>query len=331
MSHITLVMWLIAQCGLSVALHGQQQQMVGGGEGDQNGISDSVRQQHTVHVSPHLIVFDPHTRTASLEFSNQGATPIQADVEIQYGITDWPDNDLPDPFNPHYPNPRDTVIEHPTPKDRYAGRWISGLPTHVALQAHQTQRVTMRIDPPANLPAGEYFARVVTIVRPPMQKRGVSKDTKAVYQLPVKRSDGLPSLRDSVRVFYRQGTLKLGIAIDHPTTGIGQQPAGADLELKDDWVHVPFRLTGNMHFEGQIKHFFRNTDTGEQVVALTTRLISLQRDGVIHHWCDVPASQPLPQGHYQLVIILDATQEEFPTALRVPMKPVEVSLPFEIK
>jgi hypothetical protein len=308
-------------------------QTLGGGEGDPVAVSDSVRQAHTVHVSPHLVVLDPHSTTATLTFSNEGTTPTQADVELQYGFTDWPDTDLANPLNPHYPNPRDTVIRTPGPTDRYAGRWISGLPTHLTLQPHETQRVTLRIDPPAHLPAGEYSARVVTIVRPPLPpKRSTAQDTKQVYHLPVQASTaGLPVLRDSVRVFYRTGLLRLGVAIRHPTMGIGKLPADATLALKDDWVHLPVQLTGNMHFEGQIKHYFRNDDTGETVVALTTRLISLQRDGVIHHWCDVPANGSLPPGHYTLVVILDATQEEFPASQRIAMPPVQVSLPFELK
>src|SRR5580704_2078194 len=52
-------------------------------------IPDSIRQQHMVHVSPHLVVFGPATHAAILEFSNAGARPTEADVEVQYGYTYW--------------------------------------------------------------------------------------------------------------------------------------------------------------------------------------------------------------------------------------------------
>ena len=299
---------------------------------DHPGVSDSVQQAHMVHVTPHLLVLDPQTKTANLTFSNEGSTSTEADIEFQYGFTDWPDSDLTDPVDSHYPNVRDTVIRVPGPKDRDASRWIAGVPTHLTLKPRETQRVTLRIVPPAHLPAGEYYMRLVTIVRPPQPpKRGISQDTRQVYHLPAGATTGIPELRDSVRVFYRTGPLRLGVSVHDVATGIGAHPARASLTLQDDWVRVPIQLTGNMHFEGQIKHYFRNEDTGETVVALTSKFISLQRDGVIHHWCDVPAGQPLWPGHYTLVIILDATQEEFPPSQRVPMQPVQITLPFELK
>ncbi|HXC25208.1 MAG TPA: hypothetical protein VNU46_04775, partial [Gemmatimonadaceae bacterium] len=59
----------------------------------QDDVPDSIRQLHMVHVSPHLIVFDPQVHTATLTFSNVGETPTEADVVIQYGFTVWQNRD----------------------------------------------------------------------------------------------------------------------------------------------------------------------------------------------------------------------------------------------
>lgn len=299
-----------------------------GAQGQDLSVSDSLAQLHTLHVSPHLLVLDPRTKAATLELSNAGATPLDGDVVAEYGYTTWPDTDLTGPehaANGHWSNPHDTVIRAPQPGDRSAAAWFPGLPLHVRLRPHETRRLTVRIVPPSELPAGEYAARIVTRVQPP-RPRGATRDTRTRYALPV--TGPLVLLRDSVRVFYRQGPLRLGLNVQRPTTGIGHK-LPYEVELQDDWVRLPVHLTGNMHFEGEVKHFFRNAQ-GEVVQQLITEEITITHDGVIRHWCDVPARSRIPSGHYVMVWTFEATQREFPASRRIPMTPVTIEIPVDI-
>ena len=54
-----------------------------------HSIPDSIRQRRMVHISPHLVVFSPEHRTATLEFSNQGPFSAEADVQVHLvGLVD---------------------------------------------------------------------------------------------------------------------------------------------------------------------------------------------------------------------------------------------------
>lgn len=309
---------------LAPSVRAHAQGILGGQEAD---VSDSLRNIHTLHVSPHLLVFDPDTKSATLELRNAGSTPLVGDVFVEYAYTAWPDTDLADPDNPHWSNPRDTVILAPRPSDRSAAAWIPGLPLHVQLKPHETRRLPIRIVPPAGLAAGEYAARIVTRV-------GVSpgakhaQDTRQQYMLPMKT--GMPFvLRDSVRVFYRQGPLRLGLAVQGANTGIGHWPPYSSPVLRDDWVRLPVHLTGNVHFEGELRHFIRANQGGTEE-NLYTEEITITHDGVVRHWCDVPARSPLASGHYTMVWTFVATQKAFPPSQRVPMDPVRVEIPLDI-
>jgi hypothetical protein len=133
------------------------------------------------------------------------------------------------------------------------GHWLTGLPTAVSLKPHTQQRVTIRIVPPPGLADGEYYARIVTLVRPPtVQTKAVPKDTKTIYKLPV-IGEMPPRLQEAARVFYHHGTVRMGIAVGTVTTGINALPTDRSPELADDWIHIPFHLTGNAHFEGVVR------------------------------------------------------------------------------
>jgi hypothetical protein len=57
----------------------------------------------------------------------------------------------------------------------------------------------------------------------------------------------------------------------------------------------------------------------------------MYHDGVLHHRCDIPANSPIPAGQYTLVVRFEAVQDSMPSAGRVAMPPVEVTMPVTIK
>jgi len=294
-------------------------------------VPDSVRQQRMLHVSPHLLVLDPGTRSATLEFSNTGDKPVSANIAIQLGFTYWQNTDtalIPTPGK----NLRghDTVIVHPKPSDNYAGDWITGVPEFLVLKPHETRRITLRINPPASLPDGEYYARIMTMVGSRVKRAAVSKDTANAEALmfPIAGWE-LPVLRDSVRVYYRKGPLSTGVQIVHaeakidtskgPIEDVGPYPLRMLVRLK---------RTGNAHFEGAIEVSYLSENHDETFLeGVEGSTISLQRDGILR-WTG--ETDHLPPGVYHARIRFVGKQDEFPPGQRLAVKPVEVEIPFEI-
>ncbi|HXC24401.1 MAG TPA: hypothetical protein VNU46_00690 [Gemmatimonadaceae bacterium] len=294
-------------------------------------VPDSLRERHLLHVSPHLIVFDPSTTSATLAFSNTDTVPKEADIVLQYGYHFYPNTDttlFPTHWTWLQQFPQDTVNLFPKPTDHYAGRWISGLPTHIILGPHQTRRVTIRITPPPHLPNGEYSARIVTIVTP-LHRGGPSHDSNARYQIPVK-GNGPPPIRDSVRIFYRQGPqtmgLRLSLAKVQIDTTEGAKGSGFVNPLR---LLLRIHLTGTTHFEGYLSESWHKDGGGNDGVWQSSRgnTVSFQTDGIMRI---LAQSDELEPGHYTMVVTFTPWQDEFPASQRVPMQPVHVSIPFEI-
>ncbi|HXC25223.1 MAG TPA: hypothetical protein VNU46_04850 [Gemmatimonadaceae bacterium] len=295
-------------------------------------LPEAIRQEHMVHVSPHLIVFDPTTKSATLEFSNIGSTQTDAEVAVQFGFTAWQNRDTA-LFTPNWSRERahDTVIVNPTAKDRYLGAWLSGVPSHILLKPHETKRITLRIAPPSDLPNGEYFARIVTIVRPVFKNRGGEpQDTRTIYRLPVV-GQGPPPIRDSVRVFYRQGPQTMGLKVIQAEAEIdtsrAAEAAGVGPNPLRILLHV--HLTGTTHFEGYIGVYYISEDG--MVTQLTARdgaAFAIHTDGVMR-WSG--ETDGLAPGHYVAIIQFTESQDDFPPSQRIPMDPVKVEIPFDLQ
>jgi len=299
-------------------------------------VTEQVRQMRMMHVSPHKLILDAQTSTAQIEFSNQGDQPVTAEVQVLFANMDYPHDKVSDAtlFTPHWEKvfARDTVVLNPKPTDRFAGRWLSGLPAQVTLAPKQKKSVAIRMAAPANIPDGVYWARIVTIVRPPEINRhpGKPKDERTIYSLPVK-GQSPPMLRDSVELFYKKGQVKMGLrlgagavaAID--TVGY---PGPDDVGSGNGrlWFNLPLELTGNSPFMGVLHVSYKNLGTGAEE-ALTPAPMILYRNAVTHWWGQ---ADKFPNGKYEIIMKFDAPQEDIPPSQRIPVTPLTVRLPFEI-
>lgn len=290
---------------------------------------DDIRQLHMVHVSPHLVVFDPRTKSTTLEFSNEGNRVVEADVVIELGFTAWQNRDTA-LFTSNWQQERahDTVIVAPGTQEHYAGRWLSGVPTHVVLHPHERQRVTLRIDPPPGVADGEYYARIVTLSGIRQRRDPSQRDTRAVYVFPFK-GKAPPPLRDSVRVFYRQGQQTMGLAIRYATAQIDTTSPWSDVGAHPLRILLRVHLTGTAHFEGYLSVWYVS-EYGEiiQLTAVNGAAFTLHRDGVMR-W--IGETDQLTPGHYTVVVRFTERQEEFTRPQRLPMDPVQVEIPFDYR
>lgn len=295
-------------------------------------IPESVRQEHMIHVSPHLIVFDPATHTATVELSNIGSAPTYGVIVTQLGYTAWQNRDTA-LFTPNWEHERahDTVIVNPTSRDHYLGDWLSGVPTHITLKPHETQRFTLKITPPNDLPDGEYYARIVSIVFPQNNKKGGgSQDTRMMYKLPVV-GQGPPPLRDSVRVFFRKGPQTMGLKITQDEAAIDTSELAQAAGVGPNPLRMLLRvhLTGTTHFEGYLSvSYISDMGFVTQLTAINGSAFTIHRDGIMR-WSG--QTEGLEPGDYTAIIRFTERQDEFPPSRRIPMDPVEVRIPFAIQ
>lgn len=338
LSCISVVVWCLC-AGFLTGRANAQSQASGGESGplDTAVVSDQVREAHVVHVSPHQLVFDAQTRTATLTFRNTGEQPARGLVQVVFGYRMWPHSLPADTilFTPHYEliAPRDTIIAHPGPEDPFAGRWLTGLPTAVTLAPHETKQVTLRLDPPATVPAGMYWARIVTIVRPADPKHGNSRDVQQHYAMPTKGHTVLPELRDSAEVIYRKGPLRMGLEVGPGVGAIAPaelpsptyQGGPVDPKL---WYRFPVHLTGNVPFIGISHTWYQDAATGEVVSDLGAWEMTVYHDAVVHIWAQV---NQLPPGKYILVKTLTGVPLDAPDSPGATMAPVTLTIPFEVK
>jgi hypothetical protein len=296
---------------------------------------DTLRDLHTIHVSPHVLIFDATTRSATLTLSNHGDHPLHGDVSVMFAYPDWP-HGLPAnttiiasdiaSLEQH-----DTVVANPRPKDPYAGGWLHGLPTHVTLAPHHTQQVTVTIVPPAHLPTGEYWARVVVSVDPNPQHRGKTEDSRHYYAFPVKGM--IPVVRDSAMIFYRQGKLHAGLAFGSGIAARFDSVGYGGPDSRDCthslWIRLPMHLTGNTnHVDGTLLVTYQNVHTG-RVIPVNKFRVTLYKDAVTHWWTHTCW---VPEGTYRVTLHFEGAQPNVPAGKQLLAPPVQFTIPkpFEV-
>lgn len=300
-----------------------------------NAISDSLRERHLVHVTPHRVIFDASTHTATLTFSNEDDHPVQAQVQVLFAYTAWPHGPATDTIllthQAQQIAPYDTIVLTPRPSDPFAGRWLTGVPTTVTLAPHQKKEVTVRITPPAHLPTQTYWARI--IVLPSLEDRhgGKSKDTRTRYVIPIHNAH-VPTLRDSVLVFYRSGPVTMGLTADHGVAQLSVPPLPGP--YPDDppnlWFRLPVRLTGTAPFDGVLYARIHDRDTGSDYESRPTRMMVYQPRATLHWYVWNINYCELNEGHYQLILRFVSPQASVPPAQRLPFQEVTDTIPFSI-
>ena len=286
-----------------------------------------------IQVAPHHVFFNATTKTSPFSITNPSNHPQAVDVLVEFAYTDWPHTPLADTIliasNEDLIEPFDTVVANPGPNDHFAGRWLSGLPTRLTLAPHETKHLNIRLNPPAAVPAGLYWARISARIHPTDNRHGRNLDVQKKYALPMKGH--ITSLRDTCFIVYETGAVHTGLAFG-PTakavidsTDIGG--AGHTDFSHALWVRLPVKLTGNAPFFGQMQSTYQNLTTGE-IIRPTTQEYSVFKDGVLH-W--VIQTDVLAPGKYTLTVEFKNTRSDSVSTPTIPMSPAKITFPFTVK
>ena len=150
---------------------------------------------NAVFVSPTAVFMDHRNPSAQITLGNSGDSPEEAEIELQFG---FPDADSSG-------TPFVRLMEYPGPQFPSAAGWIRPFPRRVRLEPGDRQIVRLLAQPPADLPDGEYWSRMIVTGR-----RGsvpvTSSDTAV-------RAGVSLEMRLVTSITYRKGRVTTGIAV----------------------------------------------------------------------------------------------------------------------
>jgi hypothetical protein len=142
--------------------------------------------RRSLQITPHAVYLDQRIRAAQVTLANTGTSAEDVVVELKFG---YPDTDsLGDLFI--------RLVDAPAPDAPSSAAWTTVYPRHVVVPAGGRQVVRLLAQPPADLPAGEYWARLLVTTRP------------AADSL-----DAAPLVTTIAAVTYRNGAVRTGVSL----------------------------------------------------------------------------------------------------------------------
>lgn len=158
----------------------------------------SALEAQGVLVAPTSIFIESSSRSATVLLVNPNDEPAEVELSVTYGYT------VTDSAGSFSLWTSDT----PDSTQRSAAEWIRIFPRRVAIEPRAQQLVRLLVSPPAGLPDGEYWARLVVLARGGKMAVEASTDSGSV-------NVGLAvEVRTVLPVLYRSGKLTTGAAIE---------------------------------------------------------------------------------------------------------------------
>jgi hypothetical protein len=179
-----------------------------------------------VSVSPTALYIDSRTRTGVMTLHNPGTLPEEISISFAFG---YPTSDANGLVSVQ-------LLAEAPEGEPSAAEWMRVFPRRLVLQPGQRQVIRVMVHPPADLPEGEYWARIV------ISSRG--------GQPPIEQTDGELSLQLNVETVlvmaanYRQGAV---------TTGLDVSTATAQRSGDGVLLQVDLARTGNAALLGRLQ------------------------------------------------------------------------------
>jgi hypothetical protein len=254
-----------------------------------------ARPAHAVSVSPTALYIDSRTRTGVLTLYNPGSLPEEVTIDFSYG---YPQADS-------LGNVSVALTKEPAAGEPSALAWMRAFPRRLLLQPGQRQVVRVLVEPPAGLPDGEYWARLL------ISSRG--------GQPPIEQTQGDIRLQLNVQTTlvmaanYRKGDLHTGVSV--ASAGARRTPEGVQLT-------VDLARTGNAAFLGRMR--------AELVDARGAVLSTLYDDVAVYRTMRRRLVFPVAAGAAapaEVRIHIDTEREDLPPGGALPASPVDQRIP----
>ena len=153
-------------------------------------------------VSPHAVFIDARSRTAQVFLINTGTMAEECDIELKFG---YPDTDSAGQIFVR-------LFDSTTAEQPSAAGWVRAFPRRVVVQPGERQVVRLLAQPPAGLPPGEYWSRLIVTARgAQVGVAGADSTVRAGINLIVSTI---------ISVTYRSGPVQTGVTLGDFTAGV---------------------------------------------------------------------------------------------------------------
>lgn len=251
-------------------------------------------------VAPHALFISHDQRTGEVYLVNQVDTPEEVSIELRYG---YPATDSTGTIGIRF-------VDDPGPEDPSAAGWMRAFPRRARVEPGRRQRVRIQATPPADLPDGEYWARLVVTSRAVEEPGAAAVDTAV-------RAGVTIELRTITSVTYRKGDVQTGVRLD----GFRASAVGDSLEA---WVQLT--REGNAAYLGTIR--FELLDTQDAVVQSWATPIAVYFDQNRRFVFPV---EGLAAGYYRLRLLVSITRQDIDAQYVLPAPAVERTVSITIE
>jgi len=152
-----------------------------------------------VLVAPHAVYIDHARRNGTVTLYNPNPEPAEITISTAFG---YPVTDSLGHFALR-------TVEHPDSMLPSAAEWVQAFPRRLTIASLERQTVRLLVTPPAGLPDGEYWARLIISARGGRLPIGGVGDTAAV------RVRLNLVVNTNIGVAYRKGPVATGVALSN--------------------------------------------------------------------------------------------------------------------
>ena len=250
-------------------------------------------------IAPTTVVIDSRSRTTSLLLVNPGDEPAEVEISafFAYTVTDSAGR-----LELHTPDQPDSGVVS-------AADWIRVFPRRMTIDPRAQQTVRLLVSPPADLPDGEYWARLAVLARGGKLPITSAADTGVQVGLSIEVRTLLP-------VLFRKGKVSTGVAV-----------SGLRAVRTDDSVVVRARLDrqGNAAMIGTVRGEF--VDASGHVRASFSQPVSTYM-GLEPRF--TAPSDSVPPGRYTLRMEVLPERRDLPAESLVSFRAVRDSVSVDL-
>ena len=251
-----------------------------------------------VLVAPHAIVIDHRTRSGSLSLYNPGDESAEVTLSTFFG---YPVTDSAGDFELK-------TVERPDPAMPSAAGWVEAFPKRMLLGPRERQTVRLLARPPARLPDGEYWARLVVAAKGgTVPISGAEDDTGITVGLNLEVRTVLP-------LQYRKGAVATSVRLSR---------LAATIEGDSLAVRMRLERMGTAAFIGTVRGVL--ADSADRTVLTFSSPLAVYYEMEPRLTAALPGGT-LPPGRYRLRVEVTAEREDLAPEVLLPSRPVRDSM-----
>jgi len=246
-----------------------------------------------VLVAPHALYLSDRQPTGDIFLVNQSTQAEDVTIEVVFG---YPESDSTGEMRIH-------LDSAPGPGTPSAAGWLRAFPRRLRVMPGRRQAVRIQATPPAGLPDGEYWSRLIVTSQP-------SRDAVLGQADSVVRAGIVFELRTVTSVAFRKGAVSTGLHLD-----------SASASATGDSVVVWMALTreGNAAFIGSVSFDLQNAE-GESVQTWGPTPMAVYY-GVNRRFA-LPLEDPR-SGPHTLTFTVTTARTDIPASSLLPAPPIE--------